>query len=157
MLKFCLNFVWHDFVSVFFKLNKWCNYLLVISLFHRLYTFSICFLNYSSFSITHHSNFLFLRIYCVALSIALSTEIYVIFATCAAKNHFRSWKVDFIVRAFVFFKLILSSCPAQSCSARYLLCSCFVSSWNSLLISLWCHLDSLETSAWSMIFYVFKF
>ena len=95
------------FVIVCFKLNKWCNYLLVISLFHRLYTFSICILNYSSFSITHHSNFLFFRIYCVALSIALSNEIYVIFATCAAKNNFRSRKVDFIVSAFVFFKLIL--------------------------------------------------
>ena len=56
-----------------------------------------------------------------------------------------------------FFQLIVPSpCPTQSCSDRwYLLCCCFVSPWNSLLTNLWCLLDNLNSSTWSMIFCVF--
>ena len=46
-----------------------------------------------------------------------------------------------------------SSC--QNCSERYLPCSCYISSWNSLLTNLWCLLHNVETSIWSMIFHVF--
>ena len=57
----------------------------------------------------------------------------------------------------VFFQLIVPSpCPAQSCSDRwYLPCCCFVSTWKSLLTNLWCLLDNLNSSTWSMIFCVF--
>ena len=66
--------------------------------------------------------------------------------------------MSFSKNAF-FLLIVLYPCPAHNCWEICLPCSCFISSWSSLLTNLWCLLENLKKASWSMIFLfiLFKF